>query len=62
MRTTIIYEKKDKPTEDQLREVIEASKRPLVYDEDCPELSEAMQKSLMCAVRNRDRIIKKKPS
>lgn len=44
-----------KPTEEQLREIEEAAKRPIVPDEDCPELSPAMRKAFKCAVVQRNR-------
>ena len=43
-------------TPEQIAEVREAAKRPIVFDEDCPELSDKMMKSFECAVRNRNRI------
>jgi hypothetical protein len=45
----------DKPTEEQLKEVEEASKKPIVFDEDCKELSPAMMKAFRSAVANRNR-------
>ena len=44
-----------KPTEEQLREIEEAAKRPIVPDEDYPELSPAMHKAFKCAVVQRNR-------
>lgn len=44
-----------KPTEEQLRKIEEAAKRPIVPDEDCPELSPAMYKAFKCAVVQRNR-------
>ena len=44
-----------KPTEEQLREVAEAKKRPIVFDEDSPELSPAMYKAMRSAVIQRNR-------
>lgn len=43
------------PTEEQLREVEEASKQLIVFDEDCPELSPAMIKAFQCSIANRRR-------
>ncbi|MBR7000432.1 MAG: hypothetical protein IKI01_07450 [Lachnospiraceae bacterium] len=34
--------KGQKPTEEQIREIEEAKKHPIVYDEDCPPLSDEM--------------------
>ena len=43
------------PTREQLKEVEEAKKHPIVFDEDCEELSPAMQKAFRSAVVNRNR-------
>ena len=43
-------------TKEQIKEIRDAEKMTPVYDEDCPELSLAMMKSLKAAVRNRNRI------
>ncbi len=43
------------PTEEQLKEVEEASKHPIVFDKDCEELSPAMIKAMRCAAVQRNR-------
>ena len=55
MTKTFIIENGQKPTEDQLREVEEARKSPIVFDEDCQELSPAMMKAFRSAVVQRNR-------
>ena len=57
MTKTFTINKGQQPTEEQLNEVREAAKRPIVFDEDCPELSPALQKAFKSAVvcRNRRR-------
>ena len=40
MTKTYTIKPGEKPTQEQLKEVEEAKKRPIVYDEDCPEISE----------------------
>ena len=57
MIKTFIIENGQKPTEEQLKEVEEAKKSPIVFDEDCQELSPAMIKAFRSAVvqRNRNR-------
>ena len=55
MTKTFIIEKGQKPTEEQLQEIKEAAKRPIVFDEDCPELSPAMEKAFRCAAVQRNR-------
>ena len=42
-------------TAEQIDEVKKAALSEVVCDEDCPELSESMMKSLKAAVRNRNR-------
>ena len=42
MIKTVILEKGQKPTPEQLMEVEEASKLPINFDEDCEELSPEM--------------------
>ena len=39
MTRTFTIEKGQKPTQEQLKEVMEAKKYPIVADEDAPELS-----------------------
>ncbi len=43
------------PTKAQLDEVKESEKSPIVFDEDCPELSPAMEKAFKSAVVQRNR-------
>lgn len=43
------------PTDEQLKEVEEAKKHPIVFDEDCEELSPAMIKAFRCATVQRNR-------
>ncbi len=55
MTKTFTIKKGQKPTAEQLREVEEAKKEPIVFDEDCEELSDAMIKAFRCAVGKRNR-------
>lgn len=55
MTKTFIIEKGQKPTVDQLQEVIEAGKHPIIFDEDSPELSPAMYKAFKSSVIQRNR-------
>lgn len=43
------------PTQQQLDEVKNAEKYPIVKDDDCPELSPAMEKAFRSAVVQRNR-------
>lgn len=47
---TYMIEDGQKPTWEQLKEVEDAKKYPVVFDEDCPELSPAMVKAFKSAV------------
>lgn len=55
MTKTITINRGQKPTKEQLKEVEEAKKVPIVFDEDCEELSDAMIKAFQCAVGKRNR-------
>ncbi len=55
MTRTLIIENGQKPTEEQLKEVEEAKKSPINFDEDCGELSSAMMKTFKSAVVQRNR-------
>lgn len=55
MTKTFTIKEGQKPTQEQLAEVAEASKKPVVFDEDSPELSPAMYKAMKCAVVQRNR-------
>lgn len=55
MTKTFVMNKGQKPTNEQLREVMEAKRYPIVFDEDCPELSPAMYKAFQSSVIQRNR-------
>lgn len=55
MTTTVEYVKGQKLTEKQIMEIEEAKKKPIVYDEDSPELTPAMEKAFVLAVKSRNR-------
>lgn len=55
MTKTFIINKGEKPTKQQLEEVMEAKKHPITFDSDSPELSPAMSKAFKCAVIQRNR-------
>lgn len=55
MIKTFIIENGQKPTEEQLKEIEEAKKHPIVFDEDCQELSPMMMKAFKSAVVQRNR-------
>lgn len=55
MTKTFIIENGQKPTEEQLKEIAEAKKQPVSFDEDSPELSPAMYKAFRSSVIQRNR-------
>ena len=55
MTKTFTIDKGQKPTDEQLQEVMEAKKQPVVFDEDSPELSPAMYKAFKSSVIQRNR-------
>ena len=55
MTETFTINSGQKPTPEQLKEVEEAKKYPITFDEDCPELSPAMVKAFKSAVVQRNR-------
>ena len=55
MIKTLTIEKGQKLTEEQLKQIEEAKKSPIVFDEDCEELSPAMMKAFKRAVVQRNR-------
>ena len=55
MMKTYVVKKGQKPTEEQIREIREAAKRPITFDEDCEELFPAMLKAFRCVVAQRNR-------
>ncbi len=55
MIKTLIIEPGQKLTDKQLKEIEEAKKHPIVFDEDCEELSPAMMKAFKSAAIQRNR-------
>ena len=55
MIKTFNIENGQKPTKEQLKEVEKAQKYPIVFDEDCQELSPAMMKAFKSVVVQRNR-------
>ena len=55
MTVTVEYKKGQKLTEEQIAEIEAAKEKPIVYDDDCPELTPAMEKAFLLAARNRNR-------
>lgn len=55
MTKTFIIDSGQKPTQEQLNEIEEAKNNPIVFDEDCEELSPAMMKAFKSVVIQRNR-------
>ena len=55
MIKTFTINKGQKPTKEQIQEVMNAKKTPIVPDEDAPELSPAMYKAFKSSVIQRNR-------
>jgi hypothetical protein len=55
MIKTLTINKGQNLTEEQLREVNDAKKKPIVFDDECEELSPAMVKAFKSAVVQRNR-------
>lgn len=43
-----------KPTEEQVKQIKEATEREIVFDEDCPKLTPAMEKAFRLAAKSRN--------
>jgi len=54
MIRTAILDRNQKPTKEQIQQITEASKREIVYDEDSPELTPAMEKAFRLAAKTRN--------
>lgn len=54
MIRTVILDKNQKPTDAQIKQIQEATKKEIIFDEDSPELTPAMEKAFRLAARNRN--------
>ena len=54
MIQTVTSNRNQKPTSEQIRQIEEAAKREIVFDEDSPELTPAMEKAFRLAAKNRN--------
>ena len=50
----VILDRNQKPTMEQIKQIEEAKKREIVFDEDSPELTPAMEKAFRLAAKNRN--------
>lgn len=51
---TVTLDRNKKPTEEQIKQIEEATKREIVFDEDSPELTPAMEKAFRLAAKKRN--------
>ena len=54
MIRTVTLDRNQKPTKEQIKQIEEATKREIVFDEDSPELTPAMEKAFRLAAKNRN--------
>lgn len=54
MTRTVTLARNQKPTEEQIWQIEEAAKREIVFNEDSPELTPAMEKAFRLAAKNRN--------
>ncbi len=54
MIRTVTLDRNQKPTKEQIRQIKEAAKREIVFDDDSPELTPAMEKAFRLAAKNRN--------
>ena len=54
MIRTVTLDRNQKPTEKQIRQIEEATKREIVFDDDSPQLTPAMEKAFRLAAKNRN--------
>lgn len=54
MIKTVTLDRNQKPTEEMIREIKEAANKEIVFDDDSPEMTPAMEKAFRLAVKNRN--------
>ena len=54
MIRTVTLDRNQKPTKEQIRQKEEAAKKEIVFDEDSPVLTPAMEKAFRLAAKNRN--------
>ncbi len=54
MIRTVILDKNQKPTDKQIKQIEEAAKREIIFDDDSPELTPAMEKAFRLAAKKRN--------
>ncbi|MCD7955301.1 MAG: hypothetical protein LUG93_06030 [Lachnospiraceae bacterium] len=56
MTRTVTLNRDQKLTEEQIREIEAARNKPIIFDEDSPELTPAMEKAFTLAAKSRNRV------
>lgn len=54
MIRTVTLDRNQEPTKEQIKQIEEAAKREIVFDEDSPKLTPAMEKAFRLAAKNRN--------
>lgn len=54
MIRAVTLDRTQKPTKEQIRQIEETAKREIVYDEDSPKLTPAMEKAFRLAAKTRN--------
>lgn len=54
MIRTVTLNRNQKPTEEQIKQIREAERKEIIFDEDSPELTPAMEKAFRLAAKNRN--------
>lgn len=54
MIRTVTLNRNQKPTDEQIKQIDEAAKKEIIFDEDSPELTPAMEKAFKLAAKNRN--------
>ena len=54
MTKTVTLDRNQRPTEEQIRQIREAAKKEIIFDEDSPELTPAMEIAFRLAAKNRN--------
>ncbi len=54
MIRTVTLDREQKPTAEQIRQIEEAKKREIIFDDDSPELTPAMEKAFRLAAKTRN--------
>ncbi len=54
MIKTVTLDRNQKPTDEQIKMIRKAAEKEIIYDEDSPEMTPAMEKAFRLAAKNRN--------